>query len=67
MALGSGREDYLVGKISPYFILKHHSPGTHVLKAAISLYKPRPHTLIPATRNLKAVPGCNSTFRIPLY
>lgn len=36
---------------------KHNLPGTHVLNAAISLYKPRPQTLIPATRNLKAVPG----------
>jgi len=35
-------------------------PGRHVLNAVTSLNGPRPHELIAATRNLYAVPGCNS-------
>jgi len=36
-------------------------PGKHVLKAVTSLNGPRPQALIPATRNLYAVPGNSST------
>lgn len=35
-------------------------PGRQVLKAEISLNCPRPHALMPDTRNLYAVPGSNS-------
>ncbi|KAK2194273.1 hypothetical protein NP493_1g10012 [Ridgeia piscesae] len=35
-------------------------PGRHVLNAEISLNGPRPQALMPATRNLYAVPGSNS-------
>lgn len=39
-------------------------PGRHVLKADTSEKAPRPQMLMPATRNLYAVPGCSSTFFI---
>lgn len=39
-------------------------PGRHVLNADTSEKAPRPQMLIPATRNLYAVPGCSSTFLI---
>ena len=35
-------------------------PGRHVLNAEISLNGPRPQALMPATRNLYAVPGSSS-------
>ena len=37
-------------------------PGRHVLNAEISDHAPRPHALMPATRNLYAVPGASSSF-----
>lgn len=37
-------------------------PGRQVLNAEISLKAPRPQALIPATRNLQAVPGRSSCF-----
>ena len=40
-------------------------PGRHVLKADISLHGPLPHMLIPATRNLYAVPGSRRCFVVP--
>lgn len=43
------------------------NPGRHVLKADISLQGPLPQALIPATRNLYAVPGCNSCFLRTLW
>ncbi len=38
-------------------------PGRHVLKADTSDQLPRPQALMPATRNLYAVPGCRSTWK----
>ena len=39
-------------------------PGRHVLNADTSDHGPRPQALIPATRNLYAVPGCKKIYNI---
>lgn len=58
----------LESKESTLLILMAHGapgkPGKQVLNADISENVPRPQVLMPATRNLYAVPGCSSTFFI---
>ena len=39
-------------------------PGRHVLNADTSDHGPRPQALIPATRNLYAVPGCKKYIQL---
>ena len=41
-------------------------PGMYVLNSATLEKGPLPQELIPHTRNMKALPGCNLTFFIAL-